>query len=96
MHWKEPSKQKISIFEDGFQYDNAYTAWGECKGFWMIRGQGYVELHIERQRGVRREFVIQTGSENPQKIRETLQQFLPEFTDRHESFIDMLSRILKI
>ena len=89
-------QETISIHQFGVQFGSTYTSWADCSGYWMLQGRGYIELHIERKRGMIREIVIQTGETNSTTIRKVLSTFIPELSDRREGLLDMIARFLKI
>lgn len=86
----------MKVARDGFELDGKKTYWGECSGFWMLQGKGYVELHIERQQGVDRHVLVHTGSMDPYVIRDVLTEFLPHLADRKETVVDAFIRICKL
>lgn len=94
VHNYESDPKTITITEHGVQLEKEFTSWNECVGFWMLQSQDYTELHIQRQR--RSEIVIQTGAADPNRVREVLAFFIPEFTGKTERLLDMIIRILKI
>lgn len=91
----EPVKT-IAILEEGFIFENEFTEWRDCKDFWMLQGNGYLELHIMRNRRWSPEIVIQTGSEDPRIIRALLTRFIPERSGQRERLLDIIIRICKL
>lgn len=96
MHRKDNPDKTIALTEHGFQIENEFTPWSQCNGFWLLQGKNYIELHIERKAGLAKEMTIQTGPIDAHQLRDVLHFFIPEFIDRHERFIDMITRLLKI
>lgn len=86
----------IRIERDGFQFQEIFTPWSDCKAFWIVRTPQYSELHITRVKGAPREVVIQTGSIDPTLIRSTVSQFLTLRGDQREHLVDLLFRLCKL
>lgn len=86
----------MMILPHGFSLQGDYTAWNECIGYWLLQGDGYVELHILRRRRGNKEVQIQTGDTDTHVLRSVLSDFIPEMTDRRERVLDMIIRLLKI
>jgi len=95
-HRSDSPTKHIAIHEQGFSFGKEFIPWNQCHGFWMIEGPGYVELHFERKTGRFRDIKIQTANVKLPELRELLLHFLPEFQERHERFLDMIERLLKI
>lgn len=93
-HRDPPKERQIRIWADGYAVNKQYTPWNDCTGYWMLRGPGYNELHIEKKRGPNT--VIQTGAVNPVAIHQVMQPLLPEQSDRRESTLDTIIRICKL
>ena len=100
MYWKihrdPPVQKNIAIWDTGFQIGNEYTAWSECNSYWMLQGENYVELHIERNLKFKGNVLIQTGNISFQEIREVLSRFIPENTTKTEGLLDTIIRLCKI
>ncbi len=86
----------IAIVEEGLMFENEFTEWKDCKDFWLLQGNGYLELHIMRNRKWSPEIVIQTGSQDPRIIRALLTRFIPERSGQTERFLDIIIRICKL
>jgi hypothetical protein len=95
-HRRDMPNHSITITDRGFQYDAIFTPWQQCKGFWMLRGPDYIELHLEREHAPTKECRIQLGSLNPEDVHDVLAQYVSEQTHRTEDTLDMITRILKI
>ena len=96
MHRKNSPNKTIALTEHGFQIEDEFTPWSQCNGFWLLQGHDYIELHIERKSGLRKESMIQAGPIDVHQLRDVLQFFIPELVDRQERFIDTITRLLKI
>ncbi len=95
-HAGDQHQEKIVIFEKGIVMGNTVMPWKELNGFWLLQSPEYLELHLERNRGLDRHKKIQTGALPYEKIQAVLVPHLTEFTDRKERILDYLERLLKI
>jgi hypothetical protein len=95
-HRREMPDHRLTITDQGFQFDKRFTPWQLCSGFWTLKGPGYIELHLERQNAIDKRIRIQTGPVDLALLHETLVQFTVERTDRTEDTLDIITRILKI
>ena len=86
----------ISIREMGVEYDGSFRSWGDYKEFWILRGDGYHELHISTSKFLRPDIVIQTGEIDPHAIRDTIAQFLPMTDQKKERLLDAFIRFCKL
>jgi len=94
IHEAEPPEKTIRIWERGYAIDDTFTQWPACTGYWILKGNGYFELHIEKKNGY--ETKIQTGTISPYDIHDILSPLLPELTSRKESTLDTIIRICKL
>ena len=90
------TKVSIAITQDGVICRNEFTSWKDCTDFWMLQGHDYVELHIAKRKRWSGDIVVLTGDNNPQLIRSTLGQFLPERSGQTERLLDTIIRICKL
>jgi hypothetical protein len=91
-----PPVKHIRLHAHGFELDAAYTPWTGCKDFWLIALSGYTELHITKKQGWDREVVIQTDNIDPNAIRKTIAEFLPERPNQKERLLDSFIRFTKL
>ena len=91
-----PANKIIQIYENGFRIDRQFTPWGQCTGFWLLQGQDYVELHIERAQKYNNHVRILTGSVDYRDVYTVLANFIPLLEERQESVLDNFARSLKI
>jgi len=94
IHGKPPIKHTVQISNQGLQWDKHLYAWSDFNNFWMLQGQGYVELHIDRKGPG--QLIVQTGDCIPADIASALSQFIPPIFDRRESILDYIIRICKL
>ena len=94
VHAEKPANKHMRIWKRGFAIDNDYISWGSCIGYWILEGDGYIELCIERKKGG--VVKIQTADINPYLIHDTLNALLQELDDRGESLLDTIIRICKL
>lgn len=86
----------IEITERGFLFEETFTAFADCRDFWIVHTPAAHELHIALKRGIDRERVIQTGSIDVRTIEATLGRFIPQRTDRSERLVDKCIRLCKL
>ena len=86
----------IAITQDGVICRNEFTSWKDCMDFWMLQGHDYVELHIAKRKRWGGDIVVLTGNNNPQLIRSTIGQYLPERSGQTERLLDTIIRICKL
>ena len=94
VHEAQPPEKTIRIWARGYLIDENFVQWTACTGYWILKGNGYYELHIEKKNGY--ETKIQTGNINPYDIQDILSPLLPELTNRKESVLDTIIRICKL
>lgn len=94
---REPTPLKyIRLEKDGFQFQETFTPWKQCKDFWLVQTPLFTELHIRKQSGVLPEVVIQTGGIDVPQIRAFLSDVLTMRTDQKERLMDALIRLCKL
>lgn len=94
LHKKEFPLKTIRLWRSGFAIGDTYNEWGECKGYWIVKGPDYYELHIEKNIGA--EVKIQTGEIDPYLLHGLLPNLLPQLEGRKESTLDTIIRICKL
>ena len=96
VHKENPMNHTIRFDEHGITYDDTFTTWGDCTGFWFQRFQSHTELRIEQSKGFKRIYVILINPEQTQDFRAYLSPLLLELSDRHERILDFIFRICKL
>jgi hypothetical protein len=86
----------IRILDIGIEFDGLLRPWAEWKHFWILRGEGYHELHVTPQKNFRQEILIQTGEVDPYLIRDTIGLYLPQITHQKERLLDAIIRFCKL
>lgn len=94
MHAQEFPLKKMRLWRHGFAIDDKYNDWGDCTGYWILKGPDYHELHIERRTG--NDIKIQTGNIDTYLLHDLLQNLLPRLDDRGEKILDTIIRICKL
>ena len=98
IYWKthglEENTKQIRIWRSGFAIDNRYSEWGECKGYWILKGPGYYEVHFKKHIGG--EVKIQTGDVDPYTLHELLPSMIAELEGQKENTLDTIIRICKL
>lgn len=85
----------IRLLPLGIEYDGTLEPWDRWQDFWILAGNGFAELHINRK-GFRSELQILTGEQDPFAVRDTLIQFIPQSGDKRERILDAFIRYCKI
>lgn len=94
---REPTPLKyIRIEKDGFQFQDTFTPWKQCKDFWLVQTPLFTELHIRKLSGVLPEVIIQTGTIDTPALRAAISQNLAMKTDQQERALDAIIRICKL
>ncbi len=86
----------IRILEDGIDFDGQLTPWGQYERFWILQGDDYFELHVEKLKRGTAELVILTGPIDPYVLRDTLGQFIPQIGHQKERILDAFIRFCKL
>ncbi|MBI3332183.1 hypothetical protein HYZ99_04495 [Candidatus Peregrinibacteria bacterium] len=87
----------IEMSKHGVTFRGEFSAWKDCKDFWLLQGPGYIELHIMRTKMVNPEIVIQLAPGMDVRIvRALLGHFLPERSDQTETLLDIFTRLTKL
>lgn len=94
VHEEAPAEKHMRIWKNGYALGDKFVTWTACDGYWMLKGKGYFELHIEKKNGY--ETKIQIGENDPYKIHDTIALFTPELPDRKERILDTIIRICKL
>lgn len=86
----------FDITQTGVRLNETFLPWENAQGFWLLRAPDYTELHIVPKATNKSDIVIQTGTMDSAKVRETLTAFIPELTEKRERLIDLFIRICKL
>lgn len=95
-HRNPPAMHRMRIWRDGCAIDDKFVSWGDCSGFWILKGTNYYELNIETKNAFAPNIKIQTGSKDPYEIQEMIAQRIPPLTNRREKILDAIIRICKL
>jgi len=96
IHNEKPPLKRMVITERGYLFEERFTRWEDCKGFWVLEMPNYLELHIDHQDPKRPDTVIQTGTMAPELVHQTIALFLKEESGKRENLIDTFIRICKL
>jgi hypothetical protein len=89
--------RQMTILSRGFQLGDSFTAWEDCKDFWIVRSRAYTQLHIHLRRGwIREVTILLPNNIDVTQFRATVSQILPERSDQGERLLDMLIRTFKL
>lgn len=96
-HQTPPKEQDIIISEIGIKEGNHYFPYSKIKGFWVIYEPPYVkQLHLIVDNRSISEFTIQLGDQDPAEVRNFLCSQIQEYEGKEETFLDLLTRRLKL
>ena len=93
---ESPQIHTIRIHDIGIEFDSKLSVWSDWKHFWILRGDGYHELHIESKKSMEPDLVIQTGTMDPYVVRDQLSQFIVQIDHQKEKILDAIIRFCKL
>ncbi len=95
---RKPIRQvQNEISELGITLDRKFYPYAQIKRFWIIYEPPAVNaLHLHIKGNVFTEIKVQLADQNPETIRRALTPYLTELPNQHESFSEILLRIIKI
>lgn len=96
LHGEKPRDQTFVISDRGVQLEQREMPWEEMEGWWLLSTPHYTELHVVPLIAKNGEMIIQTGTQDIEKIQKVLQEHAKELTEKRERFVDMLIRISKL
>jgi len=88
--------ETATITQGGIRISDTYINWNDTQGFWLLPTDHYMELHVVPKTQGKSDLIIQTGTMDIQKLRETIGAWIPELTDKRERFLDAFIRICKL
>ncbi len=94
----EPASVRFTVTEDGIEMGDSFVPYREVEKFWFYYDPPAVKnLYLEFKNTFRPRMRIELGEQNPNRVRETLAQFVREDLDQiDEPLSDMFSRIFKL
>ncbi len=94
---KEPKIIEIQVTDMGVAVDHRFYEYSNIRNFWIIYRPGVVEnINFRVTKNVIKELSVLLGDQDPAELREILSRFVPEISGKDESFVDLLSRKLKL
>ena len=93
-HRDTPVQKTIRIWKRGFAIGQDFVEWKDCNGYYVLRGKGYAELHVEKRTG--EDIKIQTGDIDPFAVHDILSGITTELQDRRERILETIIRICKL
>jgi len=91
-----PPLKTMTITNKGVQLEDKFIRWEDINGFWILSTPEYSELHFIPKIARKSDILIQTGDQDLQILRTTIGSFIPELTEKRESFLDALLRTAKL
>lgn len=93
---KHPKTIEYKLTPEGMEISNRAWAFKDFKSFWIHETKMGSTLYFE-PKNIWRQFIsINLGTQKPDRIREYLQEFMPEEITGGELFHDQLIRIFKL
>jgi hypothetical protein len=99
LYWYQAKKPALSNFRAtqlGIYVDDRFYPYAEIHSYWLLLKSEPKKLNIIFRKHYLPQLSIIIGDVDPLEIRTNLAKFIPEQTDRTESFADKLSRLLRI
>ena len=87
---------KTSISEIGIKHGTEIYPFNQIKAFWLIYNDSVSQLHLLMPKRFPRELSIELGQQDPNTLREYLIRQIPEYEDREEKGMDLISRVFKL
>ena len=91
-----PPLKTITLTNKGAQLEDKFIRWQDISGFWILSTPEYSELHFVPKIARKSDIIIQTGDQDLQTLHTTIGSFIPELTEKRESFLDALLRTAKL
>lgn len=96
-HRKKPDEVVVVISEYGIKFGEILLPFSSIRRFWILHHPPYLnELHVEVQSKMHKEYTIQLMNLDPTRLRQYLATQVPEWEGKHLSFLETMTRILKL
>ena len=94
----KPRKVMFTIGDTCIRIGETFHAYGDIQHFWFIYEPPHVkDLHLDFRSTFRPRMTVELSDQNPNMVREVLQNFvLEDLTQEEESLSDVLGRLFKI
>lgn len=97
LHHREARMLEIAITAYGIRIDGEFFPYNEIRNFWVIWEPPYIaDLKLEVHRRLHPIRTIHIFGQDPESIRKLLSGHITETTDRGESRVGMLIRMLRL
>lgn len=93
---REPNKVMVELNRKGIVINDRLFPYKELKYFWIFEDDDYARLELETKAIVHRRLSIELEDQDPDIIRDYLNDFVEELEDHEENFVDFLMRKFKI
>lgn len=87
---------QITIYPTGVLFEGQYMSWQDLKSYWFIATPHFTQLHIAAKDKRKDDIALHTGVVPVNDIRNVLNAFLPEESDKQEPLLDTILRICKL
>jgi len=97
-HNKKPREIETTITTNGFHIDKIFIPFSNVEAFWIFfdPAENLATLHLILRKGVVRERAIELGDADPDEIRAALSERVFELSDRTETLVEKIIRLLKL
>ncbi len=96
-YFRPTAKIRIQLSEDGVLIDEKFYPYKVLQSFWMIYEPPQIKyLYLDFKNGLKKSLPIPLQDINPLKVREILQNFIPEDFEREEvEFDEIFAKMIK-
>lgn len=92
-----PRKTKVNLTELGLKIGHKHFPFSQIEFFWIIYNPPHVKrLYLRLKDRFLPDMIVELEDQNPQEIREFLEQHLSEVTGVKEHYADVLLRLFKL
>lgn len=96
-HRKKPDTVEVVISEYGIRFGEMSLPYSNITRFWIIHNPPFVnELHVEVDKRLHKEYVIQLMNVDPTSLRQFLVTQIVELEGKHLSFLETLTRLCRL
>ncbi len=96
-HRKKPDMVTVIVSEYGIRFGDKLLPYSSIEHFWILHNPPFVnEIHLETDSKMHKEYVIQLMNLDPTELRQFLVTQILESEGKHLSFLEGLSRILRL
>jgi hypothetical protein len=96
-HARGPAIFDFTVTDKGLAVNSRLYAYDELQSFWIIDEPTVKKLYFSFQSSMRPPLAVFITEQNPEDIRQTLRNYLPEDTEQKDELLsDLIWRVLKL